>query len=131
MTDSVTDFFEAHANVRRLFPRGFNVLSECLKHDVRAVRLKRWGLLEVPACYGEGEIILDPDTDVKRLAGVISRRNGIRIDPEDVFVWLFLHEVGHHVRRHVYKPSNRDPWEEKKAEEFAKQEFLRWKERTA
>jgi len=125
------DFFEAHANVQSLFPRGFNVLSVALKYGIRSVRLKRWRWVDTPACYGEEEIILDPDADVKRLAGLISRRNGVRIEPEEVFVWLFLHEVGHHVRRHVYQPSNRDPWEEKKAEEFAKQEFLRWKERTA
>ena len=62
---SAADIFRSIAKVQGLFPPGFNVLTECVRHGVKAIRLKRLAVLDVPACYDPEEkaIELDPGAD--------------------------------------------------------------------
>jgi hypothetical protein len=124
----IAEVFKTLAAVQSLFLRGFHPITESMKHGVKTIRLKRWVFLDVPACYdpAEKEICLDPNADVEHLSGILTRRHGIRVEPGEVHLWLFFHEVRHHQRRHLGR-SLRDPWEEREAEAYAKRRFVEWK----
>lgn len=136
------DIFRAAADVQRLFPAGFNVLAECMKHGIRAVRVTDGGFFDIEAAYDPEaeEIELNAVPDRRALAEVLSRRHGIRIDPTEEIVWRFFHECGHHVRRRqllaiegsralIFSRSSEVLVEEREAEAYAKRRFLEWKRR--
>jgi hypothetical protein len=92
------------------------VLKECLKHGVAAIELKNH-LFSIPGSYGEGVIALDPDADKERIVRTIRRRHGLEIRSDEVFVWIFYHELGHHVLGS----------DQAKAERFAFDKFMEWR----
>jgi hypothetical protein len=133
--------------VQDLFPANFNVLEECLRHGVKRVGLEVRSLRPSPAMclVDEAEISFDPtffSVDGRQLAARgIFARTGATVDPAEVAVWAFYHEVAHLKRgpaRAVRQPlfgrrSLMDSIfvseEERACEEFAKWEFRKWKQR--
>lgn len=123
--------------VQSLFPPGFSVLAEMLRHGVKAIRLTDGGFLRYSAAYDPEEqaIELNPNLDRERLARVISERNGVRLEPGEVILWAFLHELGHHKRRRArsgvlnaaLNPSGENQLEDWLAEQYARKRFLAWR----
>ena len=133
------DIFRAVAEVQKLFPVGFNPIRECLKHGVGEVRLKDGGIFRIAASYDPEEkaIEIDPGIDREKIAGVLFRRHGIAVKPGEVHLWMFLHELGHHLRRErllgvenrnvMFSPTPRNMEEEREAEAYARRRFVEWK----
>ena len=135
----MTELFQGIAEVQSLFPAGFNPIRECLKHGVGEVRLKDGGIFRIAASYDPEEkaIEIDPGIDREKIAGVLFRRHGIAVKPGEVHLWMFLHELGHHLRRErllgvenrnvMFSPTPRNMEEEREAEAYAKRRFLEWR----
>jgi hypothetical protein len=133
--------------VQSLFPKRFNVLVECLKHDVAKVGLEVRFLRPSPAMcvLEEAEISFDPTFFTPDARQMIARgiltRTGVQVDPGEVAVWAFYHEIAHlkrgpdrarAVRQPLFcRPSLMDSIaageEEMECEEYAKERFKKWK----
>jgi hypothetical protein len=145
MGDSVTEevrlakYFEALAEIRKHFPPGFSVIAMCMKHGVSSIRLEEDWLLGSAGSYlaEEGRITLDPDLDREKIVAQVRKRHGLRIEKTEAMLWVFLHELGHAVRRNTLlgtkdrnarlHPTAENEREDQLAEEFARKEYLRWK----
>jgi hypothetical protein len=133
------ELFERVAKLRRLFPPGFPVMGECLVHGVEEIRLKDGGIFRIVAAYvpEEKAIELDPNIDREKIALLIGRRHGIAVKPGEVFVWLFYHELGHHLRRErclgverrnvEFSPTPENLEEERQVEGYARERFTEWR----
>ena len=133
------DLLQRIAKVRALFPPDFPVMGEAVAHGLEEIRLKRGGIFGVVAAYvpEEKAIELDPNIDRERIALLIGRRHGIAVEPGEVFVWLFYHELSHHLRRQrllgvrernvAFAPTEANMEEERQAEQYAKARFIEWR----
>jgi hypothetical protein len=92
------------------------VRSICFKEDRCALAMSLFG---VPGmCDIESKKIdLDLGMDKEHLKRVIFHRHGIKIEAEEVPLWIVAHEAGHVVHGES----------QVKAEEFAKEKFLEWR----
>lgn len=133
------------------------VFRECFKFGVNYVgtdggfmgweRSGRW------ATFGyadsKRQIDLNPHIDKKKVAGQIREAQGIDIEPEEVYYWIWFHEIGHIVHEEetikflarrrdntlnrADSPADRKKLRalseavEKKADEYANQRFTEWK----
>ena len=145
MSGDVGELFRSIAAVRSLFPLDFEPIRECLKHGISAIRLETGQLFRLPGSYDAEEqtITLDPKVDWSKVAAEINRRHpGLGVTSEDVFVFVFYHEVGHHLQRQrLLGMSRRNGllarlsfWEaeeisaeEQAAETFAREKHLEWR----
>ena len=136
---SAAELLRGIAAMQALFPSGFNVLTECIRHGVGEVRLKDGGIFRIAARYDPEEkaIEIDPGIDREKIAGVLFRRHGIAVKPNEVFVWLLYHELSHHSRRErllgrrernvLFSPTPEVLEEEREAESYAKRRFIEWR----
>jgi hypothetical protein len=144
-----TELLRNLGRLQALFPPGFNVAAECLRAGIEKIELASTGVYsKSPGMYcAEGKTIrLDPDLtdhDRAQLARKINHRHrGLGVTSEDVFVFVVLHELGHHVRRRNLLAMDRRNMlggglglaegeticmEEHEAEQFAMRRFVEWK----
>jgi hypothetical protein len=135
----LTGLLRGIAELLALFPPDSGVLTECIRHGVGEVRLKDGGIFRIAASYDPEEkaIEIDPGIDREKIAAEISRRHGIAVKPGEVHLWMFLHELGHHLRRErllgrrdrnvLFSPTPRNLEEERQAEAYAKRRFIEWR----
>jgi hypothetical protein len=93
-----------------------NVRLICFKQDQDAWAMSLLGVPGATDIEGK-QIDLNLDLDADHLKRVIFRRHGIRVEAEEIPLWILLHEISHV----IYGES------QKKAEEFAKENFLEWR----
>lgn len=135
------------ARLRALFPEGFDPVMEALKAGVGSVRLRK-SSLGIAAYYSpeENAIYLDPHADWGKIAGEVAGRfPWLGIDPENVKIFLYAHEISHARRRqHILGMAHRNlrqirgsalhfmdrlavSEEETLADDFARARFRKWK----
>ncbi|MCX5884613.1 MAG: hypothetical protein NT096_01650 [Proteobacteria bacterium] len=113
----VSSFLDTLNEINQLLPAKL-VIKECLKYGIKKIILRTYRIFDwIPGTYEATEIELDPEMDKEHLAWVLMFRHGIAIDPEDVPIWIFYHELGHHLK-------GKSEWE---AERFAMEKYLEWK----
>ncbi|MFP4194296.1 MAG: hypothetical protein ACLFRO_05075 [Desulfobacterales bacterium] len=132
------------------------VFSDCLKHGINQVGTDggycnmNWWKREFWGTYNGGSIDLNPHLNRAKVAERIKEQQGIEIEPEEVYYWIWFHEIGHAVHeketrealRHQFnmtwgrkKPTDKDREEtrnaheiaERKANEYANRRFKEWK----
>lgn len=129
--------------LKSFFPDSFNVIGECLKSDVSIIRMvhlkqdsnntssliqevvrssirklfqEKFGLILGYYDKKDDSISLNADIDRGRVACELSRQLGIDIKPDQIYIWIFFHEIGH------FKSLD-----ESGADAYANKRFKAWK----
>jgi hypothetical protein len=92
-------------------------LRECLRYGVTEIVLVRHPF-GIHGSYLDGKIFLNPDMDGKKIARIIRARHGLEITEAEAPVWIFYHELGHHVLRSD---------DQMAAERWALEKFMEWR----
>ncbi len=71
-------------------------LKECLRYGVKEISFERHPF-GIPGSYENGTIFIDPKMDRARVVRTIGRRHGLEIAEGEAPLWIFYHELGHHV----------------------------------
>jgi len=132
------------------------VVNECLKYGINIVGTSAERAISSSWSKGEwanyhyhsevGHVInLNPHINRIEVARVISETQGIKVAPDEVYYWLWFHEIGHATQKHFrnWKNAQMDYHFKKKgtsedvarlyrkgekaADRYANKRFLEWK----
>ena len=126
------ELFDLLAEINHLLPAGL-VVREMFAHQISAIELyEYWVRPYWGTCDAEtGKIRINPSIDREKAAETLSARWGMRVEPEEVYVAIFYHEVHHFIHRKELERVKGCPDDraeaEREADQYARTKFLEWR----